>query len=199
MRMNSVRRVIRLERLDALTLRLSLIAALAVVLALDAVVNEDWPLLLVGLLDEIGHLATAWVLLVALLPDRYRPLAPWALLGAVLIDVDHIPLYLWDVAATHPQGRPITHSLTFVLVLLALSRLDRRLRTPLSGLALGVFLHLLRDIVTGPGASLFWPIAETSVLVPYSLYVVLLCVAAAWAVLRSGRQQPPAAGSPPLT
>ncbi len=188
-----MRRVTRIERLDALTLRLSVIAALTVVLALDAVVDKDWPLLLVGLFDEIGHLATAWVLLVALLPDRYRSLVPWALLGAVLIDVDHIPLYLWDVAATHPEGRPITHSLTVVLVLLALSRLHGRLRTPLSGLALGVVLHLLRDVVTGPGAPLFWPIAGTSVLAPYSLYVGLLCLAAAWVVLRPVRRQPPAA------
>jgi inner membrane protein len=195
---SSLQRAVRFERLDALPLRLSVIAALTVVLALDAVVDKDWPLPLVGLFDEIGHLATAWVLLVALLPYKYQSLAPWALLGAVLIDVDHIPLYLWDVAATHPEGRPITHSLTFVLVLLALSRLHRRLRTPLSGLALGVLLHLLRDIVTGPGASLFWPIDETSVLVPYSLYVGVLCLAAAWAVLRPRRQQPPAAGSPPL-
>ena len=186
--MNSVRRAIRIERLDALTLRLSVIAALTVVLVLDAVVDKDWPLPLVGAFDEIGHLATAWVLLVALLPDTYRSLVPWALLGAVLIDVDHIPLYLWDVAATHPEGRPITHSLTFVLVLLALSRLHGRLRTPLSGLALGVVLHLVRDVVTGPGAPLFWPITGTTVLAPYSLYVGLLCLAAAWAVLRPVRR-----------
>jgi len=195
---NSVRRAIRLQQLDTLPLRLSVIAALTVVLALDAVVDKNWPLPVVGLFDEIGHLATAWVLLVAFLPDRCRSLVPWALLGAVLIDLDHIPLYLWDVAATHPEGRPITHSLTFVLVLLALSRLNRRLRTPLTGLALGVLFHLVRDTVTGPGASLFWPIDETSVLVPYSLYVGLLCLAAAWAVLRPRRRRSRDVGPQPL-
>ena len=197
--MNSLQRVIRIERLDTLPLRLSVIAALTAVLALDAVVVRNWPLPVLGLFDEIGHLATAWVLLVALLPDRYRSLVPWALLGAVLIDVDHVPLYVWDVGtAADPQGRPITHSLTFVLVLLALSRLHGRLRTPLSGLALGVLFHLVRDVATGPGAPLFWPFSGTSVLAPYSLYVGLLCLAAAWAVLRSGRRQPAAAEPQPL-
>jgi inner membrane protein len=192
-------RVIRIERLDELTLRLSVIAALTAVLVLDAVVGRDWPLPVRGFFDEIGHLATAWVLLVALLPDRCRPLVPWALLGAVVIDVDHIPLYVWDVGtATDPHGRPISHSLTVVLVLLALSRLPGRLRTPLSGLALGVVLHLVRDVVTGPGAPLFWPVTGTSALAPYSLYVGLLCLAAAWAVLRPRRQRPPAAGPQPL-
>jgi len=196
---NSVQRLIRIERLDALHLRLSVIAALTVVLVLDAVVVKDWPLPVLGFFDEIGHLATAWVLLVAVLPNGRRSLVPWALLGAVLIDVDHIPLYVWGVGtADDPQGRPITHSLSVVLVLLALSRLSGRLRTPLSGLALGVVLHLVRDVVTGPGAPLFWPITGTSVLAPYSLYVGLLCLAAAWAVLRPVQRQPPGAGSPPL-
>ena len=197
--MNSLQRVISIERLDALTLRLSVIAALTVVLVLDAVVDRNWPLPVLGLFDEIGHLATAWVLLVALLPDRYQSLVPWALLGAVLIDVDHIPLYAWGVgSATDGQGRPITHSLAVVLVLVALSRLAGRLRTPLSGLALGVALHLVRDVVTGPGAALFWPIADNGVLVPYSLYVGLLCLAAARALLRPGRRPPPAARPQPL-
>lgn len=198
MQVNRVRRVVEMERLDTLTLRLTVVAALTVVLAVDAVVDEDWPLPVLGLFDEIAHVATAWLFLVALLPDRHRSLAPWALLGAVLIDVDHIPLYAWDIgAATHPEGRPITHSLTSVLVLLALSRLGRLLRTPLVGLALGVLFHLVRDVVTGPGASLFWPIAETSVVLPYSLYVGVLCLAAAWAVLRPRRRQPPAPGPRP--
>jgi inner membrane protein len=195
---NGLQRVVTIERLDELTLRLSVIAALAAVLALDAVVDENWPLILLGPFDEIGHLATAWVLLVALLPDRCRPLMPWALLGAVVIDVDHIPLYVWDVGTADPEGRPITHSLTVVLVLLAFSRLPGRLRTPLSGLALGVLLHLVRDVVTGPGVPLFWPVTGTSVLASYSLYVWLLCLATAWAVLRPRRQQPPAAGAQPL-
>ena len=196
--MTSTRRVVRMERLDPLTLRLSVIVALTVVLALDGVVDEDWPLPVFGLFDEIGHLATVWVLLVALLPDRYRALVPWTLSGAVLLDLDHVPLYAWDVGVADPEGRPITHSLTFVLVLLALSRLPGRTRTPLSGLALGVLLHLVRDVVTGPGVSLFWPIAETSVVLPYPLYVGVLCLAAAWAVLRRRRRQQPAAAPQPL-
>jgi inner membrane protein len=196
---SSWQRTVRIERLDSLHLRLSVIAALTAVLVLDAVVVRDWPMPVLGLVDEIGHLATAWALLVAVLPHSSRPLVPWALLGAVLIDVDHVPLYVWGVGtASGSQGRPITHSMTVVLVLLVLSRLLGRLRTPLSGLALGVALHLVRDVSTGPGAPLFWPIAGTSVRAPYSFYVGLLCLATAWAVLRPVRRQPPAAEPQPL-
>lgn len=111
-----------------------------------------------GLFDEIGHLATAWVLLLAPLPTAGDP-RPWALLGAVLMDVDHIPLYVWGVESPTP-------SLAVVLVSLALSRLGGRLRRPFTGLALGVVLHLVRDVVTVPGAPLLWLITGTSALAP---------------------------------
>ena len=80
----------------------------------------------------------------------------------------------------------------------AIPRVPGRLRTPLSGLALGVVLHLVRDLITGRGVPLFWPVTGTSVLAPYALYVGLLSLAATWAVLRPARRQPPAAGPQPL-
>jgi inner membrane protein len=182
---------------DTLLLRLSAIAALAAVLVLDAVVPDTSSLLVFGLFDEMGHLATAWVLLVAFLPTRCRSLAPWALSGAVLIDVDHIPLYLWDVGtAAGTPGRPVSHSLIVVLLLLVVSRLHRRLRTPFTGLGLGVALHLVRDVVTGPGAPLLWPISTAGVRAAYPLYVGLLCLAAAWAALRPVQRQRPSRRTP---
>ncbi|RFU22371.1 hypothetical protein [Geodermatophilus marinus] len=128
-----------------MTRGLTAVAALAVVLTLDTVAAaRPWPLVVVGVLDEPAHLLTAWLLLTALLPERHRDLFPWALLAAVLIDLDHVPLYLWGVGAVTEFGRPVTHSLSLVVVLLALSWTGRRLRTPLGGLALGVLVHLAR-------------------------------------------------------
>ena len=168
--------------------RLSAVAALGVVLAVDAVLAAGQrPIVVVGLLDEPAHLLTAWLVLAALLPDRHGDLLPWALLGAVVIDVDHVPLYLWGVGAAD-GGRPVTHSLSTVVLLLVLST-GRRLRTPVLGLALGVPLHLTRDLFTGPGVPLFWPTSDANLLLPYPVYAGLLCVVTAVVVMRAGQSR----------
>jgi inner membrane protein len=168
--------------------RLLTVLALATVVLLDAVLAaEHRPVVIEGLLDEPAHLLTAWLLLAALLPERHRRLRPWALLGAVAIDLDHVPLYLWGVGTATLEGRPVTHSLTFVLVLLILARVLARWRLPLVGLALGVCLHLVRDLATGPGVALAWPATNVSVLAPFVGYQVLLVLATAAAVLRPSR------------
>jgi inner membrane protein len=163
---------------DALPRRpsaIAAIAALAAVLAVDALISaRPWPLPVIGVLDEIAHLLTAWLVLSAVLPARGRPLLPWALVGVVLVDVDHVPLYAWGVGAATDGGRPVTHSVGTVVLLMALSRAGRRLRTPASGFALGVLLHLLRDLFTGPGVPLLWPVIGTSVLMPYPAYAAVL-------------------------
>jgi membrane-bound metal-dependent hydrolase YbcI (DUF457 family) len=51
-------------------------------------------------------------------------------------------------------------------------------------LAVGLLFHLVRDLATGPGVPLLWPFGHP-VLMPYSVYVVVLVVAAIAAVLRS--------------
>lgn len=170
--------------------RLAAVAALAVVLLLDTVAAaRPWPLVVIGLLDEPAHFLTAWLLLTALLPDRSRALLPWALVAVVLIDVDHLPLFLWGVGAVAEFGRPVTHSLALAAALLVLSWTGGRVRTPLRGLALGVLLHLVRDLATGPGVPLLWPLDDSSVLAPYPAYVALLCLVTAVAVLRAGRSR----------
>jgi inner membrane protein len=72
------------------------VGAVVAIGALDRVGEAaDWPVVVVGLLDEPAHLLTAYVLLLAmgrpLVPDRRDA---WALAGAVLIDVDHLPQFL---------------------------------------------------------------------------------------------------------
>jgi inner membrane protein len=146
---------------------------------------RHWSVPVVAVLDEPAHLATAALLLAALLPGRARALVPWALAGAVLIDLDHIPLYLWDLLTSDGSGRPVTHSLLTVLVLVCAGLLARtRTRTALLGLALGVALHLVRDLGTGPGVPLLWPLDGRSVLVPYAAYFAAVAAAA---VIAAGR------------
>ena len=167
------------------------LAAFATVLLLDLVRNARyWPVPVDGLLDEPAHLLTAWLLLVALLPRRRRDVLPWALLGAVAIDLDHVPLYLWGVGTATLEGRPVTHSLAFAAVLLLAAALatrmpGRRAAVPVAGLAVGVLLHLVRDVATGPGVPLVWPVRDASVLMPYPVYAALLALVTAAAALRS--------------
>lgn len=162
------------------------VAAAGLVGVLDLVAGARyWPIAVNGALDEPAHLLTAGLFLAAFLPWRLRALVPWALAGAVLIDLDHIPLYLWGALAVEPGGRPFTHSLATVLVLAAAGAIARgRARTALLGLALGVVLHLVRDLGTGPGVPLWWPADPHSVIVPYAAYFAALLVACAAAVIR---------------
>ncbi len=153
------------------------------------------PLLLTAVLDWPAHLATAALLLAALLPERSRAVASWALAGAVLIDLDHIPFYLWGALSTEDAGRPVTHSLATVIVLAVAGAMGpRRLRPALYGLSLGVCLHLVRDVATGPGVPLWWPVEDGGVLLPYWIYALVLGAATATVagrqVRRSGAARP---------
>jgi inner membrane protein len=163
------------------------VAALGIVLGLDAIAAAGhWSLLVRGLLDEPAHLLTAWLLLAAILPARLNGVRAWALVGAVAIDVDHVPLYLWGVGAG-PGGRPVTHSLLAVAALVAVALIWKRARGPLGGLALGLLLHLVRDSATGPGVPLLGPLEDGRLLVPYVVYACVIVVATTGAVLRLRR------------
>jgi inner membrane protein len=163
------------------------IVAVAAVCGLDAVIAvRHWPIPALGLLDEAGHLLTAIVLLAAATSPRIRRITPWALLGAVAIDLDHIPLYTF---APHfvVGGRPPTHSLITVLALLVAALVLKVVRIPLLGIAIGVCLHFVRDVATGPGLPLFWPFSRITVTAPYGMYVSLVAVAAALSIGRLAR------------
>jgi len=167
--------------------------ALAGVCALDAVqAARAWPVPIVGLLDEPAHLLTAWLALAALglagAAGRTSPLLPWVLIGSVALDVDHVPLYLWGEPVAHQGSRPVTHAAVTVVVLLVVAALTRaRGRTAAVGLAAGVALHLVRDVATGPGIPLLWPLDGTDVRLPYAAYLAVVVLAAAVAVLRARR------------
>jgi inner membrane protein len=166
------------------------VAALVAICAVDAVLAaRSWSVPVTGLLDEPAHLLTAWLVLAALglagLGGRPSPVLPWALVGSVALDVDHIPLYLWSEPVAAPGSRPVTHSAVTVAVLLLLAVLRTRARTAALGLAAGVALHLVRDVVSGPGIPLLWPLSPANAELPYAVYLAVLLLAAALAVRRA--------------
>jgi inner membrane protein len=157
--------------------------AVAVVASLDIVVTAVGPpLLLLGVLDEIAHVLTTAVLLLACRRTRYdrvRVSLGAALAGTVLIDADHIPLQLFgDSSLTQGTPRPYSHSVSSVLLLLLLARVvrDERARGLLTGCAAGIGLHLVRDVGTAPVA-LAWPFWWGGVQVPYAAYLLVLVAA----------------------
>jgi inner membrane protein len=170
-------------------------AALVAVVLLDvALAARSWPIPVEAALDEPAHLLTAWLLLSAA-GVRRGPVLLWALAGSVLIDLDHVPLYL-GAPVTAGGGRPVSHSLAFLLALLAAAWAWRSQRLRLAGLAAGVGLHVVRDVALGPGVPLLWPVVAESVRVPYPAYLGVLVVATALARWQAWRHAARAAGPP---
>jgi hypothetical protein len=169
--------------------------------------SHDMTFVTLGLLDEVAHLATALVILGALV--RIRRAVPdqrfgWAMLTwSVLIDVDHLPLEFGSSVLTNGTPRPYTHALWTVIavtVAWAVARfLAARSGRPrpataeliLAGTAWGLAVHFFRDLPTGP-ISFWWPVSDMSVQVPYWWYVVALAVVIAAGHPRGARVQPTA-------
>jgi membrane-bound metal-dependent hydrolase YbcI (DUF457 family) len=148
-----------------------------------------------GLIDEPAHLATcAIALLVLVAASGRRPSTAFvvaALVSSVAIDLDHLPGYLgWD-GLIGEAPRPFTHSLVPVLALLGFGFLaGDRYKAVMLGIAFGASAHLLRDVATGPGVPLLWPVSITGVGIPYLAYAAMLACAAAsalWPATTAGR------------
>jgi inner membrane protein len=165
------------------------------VLVLDLALRHVHGVAATGVLDEPAHLSTAGLALLACRPwnwlSRHRAESAVVLAASVLIDLDHVPLYA-GVPHIASGGRPYSHSLTTVALLLvvALALPAGRRRWPAAG-ATGVALHLVRDLATGPGVTLFWPISSADVLVPYWVYAVVCVGLAAAATVRMRRRSLP--------
>ena len=144
-------------------------------------------LLLDGVTDEVAHGATAALALLCLYSGstlrRQARLATAALLASVLIDLDHVLLYA-GVPHVAANGRPYSHSGVTVGLLLVLSCAWPRRRMVLRGAALGVTLHLLRDVATGPGLPIWSSEGSFDLRVPYSWYATALAFFAVIAILR---------------
>jgi inner membrane protein len=143
-------------------------------------------------LDELAHAATAVIVVLLLRPKRIFAAALIA--GGVAIDLDHVAHFAgWDV----PNGsaaRPY-HSLTVVALLLAVAASAPRARAIAVGGAAGVAVHLWRDLATGPGVPLVWPVTDGSVRLPYSVYACSIGAAAVWLVAVRRRQRAESASS----
>ena len=77
------------------------------------------------------------------------------------IDLDHIADYL-GLLGTQP-GRPVTHSLSIVIMVVVAAAASRRHRAVLAGAATGLLIHFARDIAEGPpGVRMLWPLSNTA-------------------------------------
>ncbi len=161
------------------------LAAVGLVLAIDATIwDRPVPRLLFGVLDESGHVATAALLLSAWATTSTRGLSRTfvvtALSSAILIDLDHIPNELFGTTILmRDTYRPYGHTMLTVAVAAACALVLRGARgnRMARAVAVGVLLHLLRDMATG-GVPLLWPLERWTVAYPYPIYVALLTAAA---------------------
>ena len=148
--------------------------------------SRHWSVPMLGLLDEPAHLTTAALLLASVgALRRGRPVLI-TLVASVALDLDHLPLYAG--APMGAGGRPPTHSLATVAALAAAGLLLKRRRSDLLACAAGVTLHLVRDLATGPGVPLFWPVSARAIEVPYPAYAAMLLAAGAAASAAARRR-----------
>lgn len=183
-----------LTSIGLLTFRTSFYAALTIFLV-DVMTDRLAPsLVIAGLLDEAGHVATAIILMAA---ATRRPTGTFilaALVAVVAIDIDHVPREVFGWAGiTAGAPRPYPHSLITPLItgMWAL-RARHSGRDLAAGLTFGLLTHLLRDAATGSGLALFWPLTKRVVEMTYALYVGILLVALlrTWLMARH-REVPP--------
>lgn len=162
--------------------------AILTILLIDGAL--DWSrrgLLTAGIADETAHLLTA-LLILAAVPRRWSPITGGStLMVAVLIDLDHVPLVLGSDLLTRQTGRPVTHALWTVGLVLILAAMTRdRVRSALLGGSLGLVAHFARDVATtSAGVPLLWPLSPHGFTVPYAIYVTALL--ACWAAFCVGR------------
>ena len=167
------------------------LACLATVAAADWTIRNRRPRwILVGLLDEPAHLATAGLVLVNLTP-RSTGWAVGFMAGAALPDLDHIPLALSRIHPSVDDPRPVTHCLLAVSPLAAAALVMRPgpARDAAAGAALGTLAHFARDLAVGTGVALFQPFTPRNVKVPYALYAAGLTALALRPLLTAQRPQ----------
>lgn len=169
----------------------SLALVAAVVIADSTLPWQQMSLVLQAMADELCHVATALVVLGALIRFRGTPPDPtfgWSILAcSVLIDADHLPMEFGSSVLTAGTSRPYFHALWVIVALIVAMVVARywsqRAKTPassttvyiLAGAAWGVSAHFLRDVATAP-ISLWWPVTEAAVEVQYWWYVLALLV-----------------------
>lgn len=153
------------------------------IVAVDALFRgADW-LPLHGLADELSHVMTAtiWLLAAQRLGLDLHVLP--GIIAAILIDIDHVPDILGLASPPEGTSRPVTHALWIVLVVLASALLARKHRASGVGIAVGLLSHLARDLATGT-VLLWWPLFDQRVSTPYPTYILFTAALAALASSR---------------
>jgi inner membrane protein len=164
--------------------RLAAACCLAAVLGADWVIRRRRPRWIVsGLFDEPAHVATAGLVLLNL-PVRSGRWTGGFLVGAVLPDVDHIPLALSRVHPDIDDPRPVTHCLLSTAPLaLAAGTARGAAREYAAGAAAGALVHFGRDLAVGTGVALLRPLDGRSFKVPYPVYAAAAVALAARATV----------------
>jgi inner membrane protein len=136
-----------------------------------------------GLVAEPAHLATCAIALLAVVQVRASQLparfVTAALIASIAIDFDHIPRYLGSHFLAGNLPRPYPHSVLLMaaLVTLGLASGRRGVREVSFGGAFGVSAHLFRDLATGPGVPLVWPVSSGVIALPYAVFAAALALA----------------------
>jgi inner membrane protein len=164
------------------TLLLACMAAAVILIVDDVLFGYSLPLRVTAPLDELAHAATM-VVVVCALPGRVpRAFVVGSLLGAVMLDVDHLSVTFHMHAWAPVHGRPYSHSLVVVVAVTLLMAPSRRWRVLGVGMACGLLSHLFRDLATGV-APLFWPLTTVQLSIPHSLYEAALIGVLGWTVV----------------
>jgi inner membrane protein len=153
---------------------------LVLILVIDRwLLGEAHTLLATGIADETAHLSTMVILLLAFPMLRNTGFIAGCLAGSVMIDLDHIPLYLGSNVLTEATNRPFTHGFLTMGIVLAIAMVaGQPWRSIGLGLVAGLAAHFLRDMGTSTaGVPLLWPITDTGFLLPYPLYIAVLAAA----------------------
>ena len=164
----------------------ALAALVVVVVVVEGILALEPPTLILGAADWTGHLATT-AIIVAAIPRRLPPALIAGAFLAILIDLDHLPDLFGAEGITDQTPRPLSHSLVTVLAIGGIAAAVRA-RAPrygdfALGVAIGVPMHLLRDVFTGPGVALLWPL-DTVAEGPFLVYLAGLIVVAVYAARR---------------
>lgn len=150
-----------------------------------------------GALDEIAHFLTMLIVLWALGPRVWKRFGVPALAASVLIDLDHVPQYLGHDFLTQGTPRPYPHSLLTIVVVLVAAALWRRRRDLLLGIALGLVVHLWRDLSEyGSGVALLWPFSDHSFSSSQAVYLPIMGAFMAGAAVRCRRRRHSRARAP---
>jgi hypothetical protein len=138
----------------------------------------DRPLMVVGGLDEIAHLATGILAITGLARQRPR-FAGSLLVASVAIDLDHIPSYMGIKWLNRGTPRPYPHSLLTLLIVAMHGTLWRGQRLAILGVFAGIALHFWRDLSEpGGGVALLWPLTKRSFSVAYAWYAITIAILA---------------------